>query len=134
MSDPLSEVYPLLYSSDVARISDWAVASLGLKESWRANDDDGQVRNAELHWPGGRISISRQKPSSTKMGPAGIALRVDDPDAVQATYELAASAGTEVIQGPEESRISFSFTALDPDGNQWWVNAENGFLDKLRNR
>ncbi|MFT5102109.1 MAG: hypothetical protein ACI9HY_004245, partial [Planctomycetaceae bacterium] len=28
--------------------------------------------------------------------------------------------------------VAFSFTATDPDGNQWWVNAETGFLDRLR--
>ena len=42
------------------------------------------------------------------------------------------AAGASIIQGPEESVVAYSFTAVDPDGNQWWVNAETGFLDQLR--
>ncbi len=42
------------------------------------------------------------------------------------------AAGADITQGPEETRIAYSFTATDPDGNHWWVNAETGFLDRLR--
>jgi len=34
--------------------------------------------------------------------------------------------------GPMDSRVAHSFTAVDPDGNQGWVNGEPGFLDWLR--
>ena len=128
----ITEVFPLLWSDDVARIVDWAVRALGLTESWRAPGEDGSLEHAELLWPGGRVSISVKAAPYRAMGPSGISLRCDDRNRVDAVYQRARSAGAEIIQGPEESRVAYSFTALDPDGNQWWVNAENGFLDQLR--
>ena len=70
--------------------------------------------------------------ASRNMGPAGISLRIDDRDQVDAIHARARQAGARIVQGPEESRVAYSFTAVDPDGNQWWVNAETGFLDGLR--
>ena len=67
-----------------------------------------------------------------KTGPRGISLRVDDRQFVEKTYEKAKAAGANITQGPEESRVAYSFTATDPDGNQWWVKAETGLLDELR--
>lgn len=127
-----SEVYPLVWAEDVGKIARWAVASLGLTECWRSPEGSGQVEHAELVWPGGRISLNVKRESSRKMGPAGIALRIDDRDRVQAIHEMAIAAGAEIAQGLEESRVAYSFTAVDPEGNQWWVNAETGFLDQLR--
>jgi uncharacterized glyoxalase superfamily protein PhnB len=47
-------------------------------------------------------------------------------------YQRALAAGANITQALEESMIAYSFTATDQDGNHWWVNAETGFLDKLR--
>ena len=66
------------------------------------------------------------------MGPAGISLRIDEREEVDRIHRQAVAAGAKVTQGPEDSRIAYSFTAEDPDGNQWWINAESGFLDGLR--
>lgn len=129
-----SEVFPLIWSDDVAAIADWAVTVLGLVEAWRAPGDSGRVEHAEVCWPGGRVSINARRGSFSAMGPAGIALRVDDRDRVTATHARAQAAGATISQGPEESRVAYSFTAVDPDGNQWWVHAETGFLDQLRAR
>ena len=43
-----------------------------------------------------------------------------------------AGLGANISQGLEESVVAYSFTATDPDGNEWWVNAETGMLDQLR--
>ena len=129
---PKSEVYPLLWSDDVEAVVDWAATVLGLAESWRAAGDDGRLEHAELLWPGGRISINVRADAYRGMGPSGISLRVDDRAQVEALYERARAAGAEISQRFAESRVAHSFTALDPDGNQWWVNAETGFLDTLR--
>ncbi len=128
----LSEVYPLVWSNDVGGIVDWAVRTLGLKETWRAVEDSGLVEHAELAWPGGRISLNIRHDTNQAMGPAGISLRVDDPEQVQAIHTRAIGAGARIVQGPETTRVAYSFTAVDPEGNQWWVNAETGFLDQLR--
>lgn len=127
-----SEVYPLLWSADVAAIADWAQRCLGLTESWRAANDDGVVEHAELLWPGGRISVNAKRDQFANTGPSGIALRLDNRAAIDSCHARAVAAGAQIIQGPEESRVAYSFTALDPDNNQWWVNAETGFLDSIR--
>ena len=126
------DVYPLLWSSDVGAIADWAQRCLGLTESWRAADDDGTVEHSELLWPGGMVSINTKRDTFAESGPSGIALRVDDRRRVDELYTQATAAGATIVQGPEESLVAYSFTAVDADGNQWWVNAETGFLDGLR--
>ena len=131
-STAVSEVYPLLFSHDVGALADWAVAALDLTESWRAPGEDGTVEHAEVLWPGGRVSINIRAESNRGIGPGSIALRVDDRERVDALYQRAQAAGAEVSQAPLESRVAYSFTLLDPDGNQWWVNAETGFLDEIR--
>lgn len=125
-----TEVFPLLWSKDVAAIGDWAVETLGLVESWRAPGEDGQIEHLELHWFNGKISVNIDKGFGA--GPSGISLRVDDREVVDQIYQRAVASGADITQGPEESPVAYSFTALDPDGNQWWVNAETGFLDELR--
>ena len=132
MPTPVSEVFPLIWSDNVEIILDWAVSSLGLTESWRAPGESG-LEHAELLWPGGRVSINVRTDDTRDMGPAGIALRFDDREVVDRIHAQAVAAGAEVMQAPGESRVAYSFIARDPDGNQWWVNAENGFLDELRN-
>lgn len=127
-----SEAYPMLWSTDVERIVDWAVSALELVEAWRAPGEGRGLEHAELLWPGGRISINQMQDAYRSMGPCGIALRVDDRQRVDEVYRSAIAANAEIVQGPEESRVAYSFTARDPDGNLWWVNAETGFLDGLR--
>lgn len=130
-SEPYAEVFPLLHTTDVPRLADWAVTTLGLTESWRAPPNEaGEIEHAELHWISGKVSLNLVGGSS--MGPTAVSLRVDDRDRVEAIHRRAVAAGADITQGPEDSRIAYSFTATDPEGNQWWVNAENGFLDRLR--
>lgn len=130
MSDAKSEVFPLLWSKDVTALVDWAVSALGLKECWRAAGENGQVEHAELLWFSGKVSINIDR--GDNMGPSGLSLRVDDRQIVDQIHQQAVAAGASITQGPEESRVAYSFTATDADGNQWWVNAETGFLDELR--
>jgi uncharacterized glyoxalase superfamily protein PhnB len=132
MSGPVSEVFPLIWSDDVEGILNWCVSTLGLTESWRAPGEQG-LEHAEVLWPGGRVSINIRSHTTRETGPSGISLRVDDNDAVATIYEQAVAAGATILTGLTESRVAYSFTAVDPDGNQWWVNAETGFLDELRN-
>lgn len=131
-NQPVSEVFPLLWSDDVEAIVEWAIRSLDLVESWRAPGENGRLEHAELLWPGGRISVNVKGTTYAAMGPSGISLRVDDRNRVDVLFARARGAGAEIIQELAESRVAYSFTAVDPDGNQWWVNAETGFLDELR--
>ncbi len=128
---PVSEVFPLIWSDDVEAILDWCVGTLGLMESWRAPGAEG-LEHAEVLWPGGRVSINVRTDSTRHTGPSGISLRVDDRERVAALHDRVVAAGGEILMALSESPVAYSFTALDPDGNQWWVNAETGFLDELR--
>ena len=126
----VSEVFPLVPSSDVGGLADWLVRTLGLKESWRHAEGDF-TEHAEVIWPGGRVSINRLKPGEST-GHAQVALRVDDRSAVETLFERAQQAGAEFQVPLAETPVAYSFTARDPEGNLWWVSAETGFLDKLR--
>ena len=134
-----AEATVLLWSADVGRILEWATVTLGLTESWRAGGERSGVEHGELLWQpdqasaGNRITISSAREQYANMGPSGISLRTSERALVDELHERATTHGTEIIQGPEDSIVAYSFTAQDPDGNQWWVNAETGFLDKLRN-
>ena len=132
MSDGVvSEVFPLIWTDDVEKLLNWSVSVLGLTESWRAPGEQG-LEHAEVLWPGGRVSINVRNDSTRNTGPSGISLRADDRTAVENVHARAVAAGAEILMGLTESRVAYSFTAVDPDGNQWWVNAETGFLDELR--
>ena len=132
MSAPVSEVFPLIWTDDVESILNWCVSTLGLTESWRAPGESG-LEHAEVLWPGGRVSINIRSETTRETGPSGISLRVDDRDQVAALYQRATAAGASILMALADSPVAYSFTAVDPDGNQWWVNAETGFLDELRN-
>lgn len=124
------EVYPLIWTKDVAGLGDWATATLGIEESWRAPGDDGTIEHLELHWKGSKVSINID--TGKGMGPSGISIRVDTREMVDQIHERAVVAGANISQGLQESVVAYSFTATDPDGNEWWVNAETGMLDQLR--
>ncbi len=130
-TDTTAEVYPLIWTGNVAALADWGVAVLGLTESWRAPGEDGRIEHAELLWLQGRISNNIRK-AGEHTGPSGISLRVDDRRQVEALYDRAQGCNANITQPLMDSRIAYSFTVNDPDNNQWWVNAETGFLDSLR--
>ena len=128
-------VYPLLWSMDVAGILDWATRVLRLTEVWRDPSDGSAVEHGELAFAGGRISVNIKRASDSEMGASGIALHLESREAVDASHAHAVAEGARFTQGadaPEESFVSYGFTALDPDGNQWWVHRETGALDALR--
>ncbi|MCR9095298.1 MAG: VOC family protein [bacterium] len=131
MSNP--SVYPLIWSNDVAAILDWAATALGLEEIWRDPSDGAPVEHGELEWHGGRISVNVRPPPWAEAGPSGIALHLTTRAQVDQVHARAVDAGAQIIQGPEESFVAYGFTALDPDGNQWWIHSETGNLDALRN-
>ena len=124
--------YPLIWTEDVAALTDWAVHTLGLYESWRAPGEDGTIEHSELHWRTGRISINIRDARSAGMGPAGIALALSDQGDVDAVHVICTAAGGNITQPLAHSTVAYGFTVTDPVGNQWWVHAETGFLDEFR--
>lgn len=127
-----SAVFPILWSNDVAKLIEWAVTVLGLQEDWRAANDAGVVEHAELTWPGGKVSVNIKADDYANMGPSGVGLRMPSNADVTRKHQLATDADAQFLQPLMETPVAYSFTALDPDGNQWWVHAETGMLDQLR--
>lgn len=125
----LAETFPLLSTKDVGAIADWAVNTLGLTESWRA-EEDGIVEHAELHWVNGKVSINVE--NGSRSGVMGVGLRLGSRSSVEAVYQRAKDNGCVFSRELAESVIAYSFTALDPDGNEWWIHMETGVLDQLR--
>ena len=134
MPNAKDHVFPLLWSNDVAQLLSWATRSLGIQESWRAESETANdvVEHAELIWPKGKISINIKSDSYADMGPCGIGLGVSNNAEVDRIHALAVAAKAEILQPLMASPVAYSFTARDPDGNQWWVHAETGMLDQLR--
>jgi len=124
--------YPLLWCDNVATILDWAIKSLGLSAAWINATETGDFEHAELRWPGGLVSLNIKRDMYADMGPAGIALRLAANADVDACHARAVKAGANIVLGPEESPVAYSFTAVDPDGNHWWVHAETPMFDELR--
>ena len=132
MQKPVQEVISLLFSDQPGIIADWAIKRLGLEESWRASNDDGAVEHVELRWAQSRISINATREGQEITGKTSLGLRLDDDASVKALYQRAIEFGAEIRMALTESKVALSFTLADPDGNEWWVNAETGFLDQLR--
>ena len=132
MQKPVQEVISLLFSDQPGIIADWAIKQLGLEESWRASNDDGAVEHIELRWAKSRISINATREGQQITGKTSLGLRLDDAASVKALYQQAIQFGAEIRMALTESKVALSFTLADPDGNEWWVNAETGFLDQLR--
>ena len=132
MQKPVQEVISLLFSDQTGIIADWAIKQLGLEESWRASYDDGAVEHVELRWAKSRISINATREGQQITGKTSLGLRLDDAASVKALYQQAIQFGAEIRMALTESKVALSFTLADPDGNEWWVNAETGFLDQLR--
>ena len=128
------EVIPLVFVpiGEVGALADWAVNVLGLSESWRAPGDDGRMEHVELRWGEHKVSINRVDDRSRDRGPASIGLRIDIRAEVEAIYARAVAAAADIRQPLQESTIAYGFTVADPAGNDWWIHAENGFLDQLR--
>ena len=129
---PAPILFPLLWSDDAGAIADWAVRCLGLTERWRVDGEGGGVGHVELVWPGGMLSINERRGPDDDTGPSGIGLRVAARADVDACHARAVAGGADIVRGLEESRIAYSFTARDPDGNEWWVHFETGLLDEMR--
>ncbi len=66
------------------------------------------------------------------LGATGLGPRLGDNDRVSARYQQAVALGADVRMALTQSKVALSFTLADPDGNEWWINAETGFLDQLR--
>ena len=59
-------------------------------------------------------------------------LEVEDEATVERLFERALSASAHVEMGLTHSKVAYSFTIQDSEGNQYLIHSETGYLDQLR--
>ncbi|MGA1759000.1 MAG: VOC family protein, partial [Pseudomonadales bacterium] len=94
---------------------------------WKHEDDDGRLVHAEVLWGSDRISITAGEPRRCSLG-----LEVEDEVTVERLFERAVSASAHIEMGLTHSKVAYSFTSQDSDGNPYGIHAETGYLDQLR--
>ena len=120
-------VVSLLVKKDPQSLLRFFSKTLGIEAHWKHEDGDGHVVHAEVLWGRDRISINAGEPR-----PCSLGLEVQDEQTVERLFERALSASAHIEMGLTHSKVAFSFTIQDPEGNQYWIHSETGLLDQLR--
>jgi len=120
-------VVPLLVTRDPQSLLTFFSKTLDIEAHWKHEDGDGRVVHAEVLWGSDRISITAGEPRRCSLG-----LEVEDEATVERLFERAVLASAQIEMGLTHSKVAYSFTIQDTDGNQYWIHAETGYLDQLR--
>ena len=120
-------VVPLLATRDPQPLLSFFSKTLDVEAHWKHEDGDGRLVHAEVLWGSDRISIAAGEPRRCSLG-----LEVEDEATVERLFERAVSASAHIEMGLTHSKVAYSFTIQDADGNQYWIHAETGYLDQLR--
>lgn len=107
---------------DAPAAIDWLVNTLGFRLLERHDLPDGHVAHARLGWGTGMVFVSTRNPTGpwAATGPASLSLNQPDPAAVDALYERARSAGSDIVDDLHDAPYgSHQFSIRDPEGNLW---------------
>ena len=120
-------VIPLLATRDPESLLTFFSKTPDVEAHWQHEDGDGRLVHAEVLWGSDRISLAKGEPRRCSLG-----LEVEDDATVERLFERAVSASAHIEMGLTHSKVAYSFTIQDADGNQYWIHAETGYLDQLR--
>jgi len=120
-------VVPLLATRDPQPLLSFFSKTLDVEAHWKHEDGDGRLVHAEVLWGSDRISIAAGEPRRCSLG-----LEVEDEATVERLFERAVSASAHIEMGLTHSKVAYSFTIQDSEGNPYWIHAETGYLDQLR--
>ncbi|MFC7241222.1 VOC family protein [Catellatospora aurea] len=115
-------VIPTLRYRDAVAAIRFLRDAFGFREVLVVPGADGTVAHAELTHGTGMVMVSSITDGGDgrmpfEAGPAWLYVIVDD---VQAHYDKAVANGAEIVSEPKaEEYGGSSYTAADPDGNQW---------------
>jgi PhnB protein len=126
---------PMISYEDVATAVEWLSRAFGFRERGeRFTDDDGRVTHAELELDGATVMIgwpgsdyhSPGTPRCRLRGRREMALRalgrgrcLGHGGRPRRHHARAATAGAEIIRGPERIPIGRLYTASDHEGHRW---------------
>lgn len=113
----MSEVYAGLRYRDADAALDWITGVLGLRELFVVRGDGGRIAHAEVGWGGGAVMLGER---SDAPGGGQVYLVADDAT-MRAAYQRVTAAGAEVRRPLADQGYGWSFTAADPEGNEWSV-------------
>jgi uncharacterized glyoxalase superfamily protein PhnB/uncharacterized protein YciI len=121
---------PTVSYDNAARGIRWLTDVLGFSPGPVFDGPEGGVVFAQLVWRTDVVFVSARPPAGTpwaEVGPASIALAVEDARAVDRRYQHAVAAGAEIVRPPHCARTplfpdgSQQFDVRDPEGNLWTV-------------
>lgn len=118
-------VTPYILYEDVATAMDFLSRAFGFEEVLRYTGAEGYVNHAEMRIGEGRIYLGDsgdhyRNPRKVGHETVGIDVVVDN---VDATFERAQAAGTEIKEPPADQIYgSRRFIAIDPEGHYWFFS------------
>jgi uncharacterized glyoxalase superfamily protein PhnB len=123
-------VWPGLRYDDAPAAVRFLTGVFGFREALVVPDDRGDVVHAELRWPeGGGVMLGSTKHTEgvhgdMKAGINSVYVVTDDVDAVHARV---VAAGFDIAEALHDTDYgSHTFTARDPEGNQWTFGTYRG--------
>jgi uncharacterized glyoxalase superfamily protein PhnB len=112
-------IQPVLHYSDLEKALRYLTETFGFREHAVHKEADGKVVYAELEFGGCYVGIGPTSggDSPFNLGPAGVYVALDDPDA---HYDRAVAAGADIVMGlTDQDYGSREYAARDPEGNVW---------------
>jgi uncharacterized glyoxalase superfamily protein PhnB len=120
-------ITPYLHYEDAGAILDWLARVFGFEEIARYVDDDGRVREAEMHVGDQQIWMSGRDPGfwdGKGRGPEQLTLIwVDD---VDAHYARVKAAGVDAKPPEDKSYGVRAYNVTDPEGYEWGFMQSTG--------
>lgn len=112
-------ISPVLHYNDIEETVAVLGKLFGFVEHVVYRDDDGNIPYAEVVFDGCYIGIGPKsdEPSPFDLGPTGVYVALDDPDAV---HDRAVAAGADIVMPITDQEYgSREFAARDHEGNVW---------------
>jgi uncharacterized glyoxalase superfamily protein PhnB len=120
----MQQITPYLFYEDVEAALVFLARAFGFQETLRYQGAQGYVSHAEMCLGDGTIMLGNpgeqyRNPRRSDALSGAVHVTVQD---VQATYEQALAAKTQIIETPTDQPYGRRFGARDPEGHEWWFS------------
>jgi PhnB protein len=121
----IQQITPYLFYEDVEAALEFLARAFGFQETLRYQGAQGYVSHAEMSLGDGTIMLGNpgeQYRNPCRSGTLSGTVHVTVQD-VQATYERALAARTQIIESPTDQPYGGRrFGARDHEGHEWWFS------------